>query len=202
MFQWIICDWKNMQGKPIPEPWKSFLDDVDGLLKEELHLHCLGGFVIARVYGLERDTSDIDVLPVRQIDGSFLEACGKGSPLHKKHGVYLQSVGVVTLPYNYEDRLIPIAGGFQRLRLHALEPHDLALSKLERNSAIDLDDVRRMARKGILDPRILQQRFRDELRPYIANPYGREDTTLKQWLEWYFGQGDTPGQSDEHQTKD
>jgi len=45
------------------EPWKSFFSEIDASLEEEVVLHCLGGFVMT-MYGLDRPTADVDVLPV------------------------------------------------------------------------------------------------------------------------------------------
>jgi len=53
-----------MQPEQIPEPWASFLSQVDDHLREDVELHCLGGFVITMLYGLARSTADVDVLPV------------------------------------------------------------------------------------------------------------------------------------------
>jgi hypothetical protein len=30
---------------------------------------------------------------------------GQGSPLHKRHKIYLQIVGIAQLPYHYEERV-------------------------------------------------------------------------------------------------
>ena len=51
------------------------------------------------------------------------------------------------------------------LRLFVLKPRDLALTKLERNTERDRDDVQRLARAGHLDKEILRRRYYDELRP-------------------------------------
>jgi uncharacterized nucleotidyltransferase DUF6036 len=52
---------------------------------------------------------------------------------------------VATVPDIYEERLTEIApGSFKHLRLFALDPYDLALSKLERNTQRDKDDVRHL----------------------------------------------------------
>jgi len=69
------------------------------------------------------------------------------------------------------------------LRLFALEPHDLALSKPERNRDRDREDVKYLFRSRYLNLETLQERYRLELRPYLANPYGREDLTLRLWVE-------------------
>lgn len=52
-------------------------------------------------------------------------------------------MAVAAVPENYEDRLIEMLPGAHRhLRLMALDPYDIALSKLERNSRKVRDDVR------------------------------------------------------------
>lgn len=65
-------------------------------------------------------------------------------------------MNVVTVPANYGERLIPIfPGAYRRLRLSGLEAHDLALSKLERNSSRDREDVKFLARAAPLNLTIL-----------------------------------------------
>jgi hypothetical protein len=46
------------------EPWRSFLRELDELLKGPIELRCLGGFVVTQQYGIGRETSDID-FPLR-----------------------------------------------------------------------------------------------------------------------------------------
>ena len=66
--------------------------------------------------------------------------------------------------------------------MFALDPYDLALSKLERNAQRDRDDVRHLARTLPFDTAILKDRYQKELRPYLGNPK-REDLTLQLWIE-------------------
>ena len=73
-------------------------------------------------------------------------------------------------------------GTFNHLRLFALDPYDLALSKLERNAQRDRNDVKHLARTVPLDLNVLQVRYQQELRPDLGNP-DREDLTLKLWIE-------------------
>jgi hypothetical protein len=88
------------------------------------------------------------------------EIGGKGSALHQKHKVYLDAVTVATPPENYEKRLVPLfPGAWRRLRLVALEAHDLVLSKLERNFERDRDDLQVLARTGRLKPETLRERY-------------------------------------------
>src|SRR5689334_9049353 len=116
-----------MPNKQIPEPWRSFFHEIDALLSEETALEMLGGFVVTQVYGAPRSTADVDVVSVtpKKFSAKLLEIAGEGSPLHKKHGVYLDSARIAPLPENYEDRLSEItAGAFKNLRLLALDPYD------------------------------------------------------------------------------
>ena len=173
--------------KSPPEPWRSFLAEVDARLNAARELHCCGGFVLTQLYGVARTTSDVDFLGVvPDVGAELIDIGGKGSALHHKHKVYLDAVTVVTPPENYEDRLVPMfPGTWRRLRLFGLEAHDLALSKLERNGERDRGDVQQLARAGHLQPDVLRERYYGELRRYLANE-ARHDLTLNLWLESYW----------------
>jgi hypothetical protein len=86
-------------------------------------------------------------------------------------------------PDAYEDRLVELfAGRYRRLRLLALEPHDLALTKIERNWELDRSDLALMAKAGLLDAEILKRRYDREMRPYLIDA-NRHDTTVELWAE-------------------
>ena len=175
-----------MSLKEPPEPWKSLLDEVDAAATGETTLHCIGGFVLEIAYGLSRTTVDLDFLcvaPPARVE--FLErVAGKESALAKKHRAYLQHVTVLSAyPDAYEVRLVELfPGRYRYLRLWALEPHDLALTKLERNWDLDRSDLTQMARAGLLDSGTLKRRYDREMRPYLVEP-SRYDPTLKLWVE-------------------
>ena len=168
----------------LPEPWRSFFGELDTALNQEVVLHCLGGFAAKIMYALPRETADVDVLPFasnREIE-SVLARAHEGSELHKKHHVYLQVVGLAPIPDGYESRLAEMfPGTFTHLRFFALDPYDLALSKIERNSQRDRDDVKHLARVVPFDLEVLRLRFEDELKPDLGNPE-RESLTLQLWI--------------------
>jgi len=145
----------------------------------------MGGFVVTMVYGFSRATGDLDVLEIApaEVGRSMLELGMQGSPLHKKYKIYLDRVGVAKVPENYEDRLTEIFPTvFKHLRLLALDPYDLALSKLERNIQRDRDDVKHLAKRVPFDLEVLKERYQKELRWQLGNPE-REDLTLRLWIE-------------------
>jgi hypothetical protein len=169
----------------IPEPWFSFLKELDELATSTVRLDCIGGFVVTMLYGLSRTTGDLDVLEItpKCAAVAFAEVATQGGRLHQKYKVYLDQVGVAQPPYEYESRLVEMFPGvFRHLRLMALDPYDLALTKLDRNIERDRSDVRYLARTIPFDLDLLQERYRTELRPYLTNP-DRADLSLQLWIE-------------------
>lgn len=172
----------------LPDPWRAFLVDVDGQLPHPIEIHCLGGFVAAFYYDLPRPTNDLDFSDVvpRGALATLQEIAGASSPIARKHRVHFQHVGVSSLPGSYSKRLSELfPEGFRHLRLYALDPHDLALSRLTSNSPADRADVAQLATAVPLDAALLRARYRQELRPAIGDPE-RHDRTLEMWIEAYF----------------
>lgn len=136
-------------------------------------------------YGLTRATRDVDVVAVVpwKYASEFQRLAGRDSRLDQKHRVYLQIAHISRVPDNYVERLSEMfPGAFRHLRLLALDPYDLALSKLERNQDVDIEDAKYLARTVPLDVETLRQRYMHEVRPYLGNPE-REDITLDLWVE-------------------
>src|SRR5262249_55631959 len=149
-----------------------------------------GGFVLAALYDYPRPTGDLDYIDIMPAEESatLQTLAGEGSPLHRKHRIRVQRVTVAEISENYAERLIEVLPrAFSKLRLLALEPHDLALSKLTRNSPVDREDVRFLTQRGLLNRKTFQERYRTELRPALANET-RHDRTLALWLEAFWGQ--------------
>jgi Nucleotidyltransferase of unknown function (DUF6036) len=161
------------------------LNELDRIATSTGCRDCIGGFVVTMLDGLSRPTADLDVLEIapRAAADAFSEMAMVGGPLFQKYGVYLDPVTVAQPPYEYESRIREMfPGAFQNLRLMALDPYDLALTKLERNIERDRSDVRFLARALPFDLDLLRERYQTELRPYLANPK-REDLTLQLWID-------------------
>lgn len=175
-----------MQNKLPDEPWRSFLSELDAILDQPVDFHCIGGFVISQYYGFARETADLDVLSVtpRQMISIVSSSAGAGSPLHRKHRVFIDHAGVANFPENYESRMTRAYPSWLKVRLWVLEAHDLALTKLERSNERDIRDVMFLARAGLINSDTLTARYQSEMEPYLT---GRtptwHQTTLKMWLE-------------------
>jgi hypothetical protein len=70
----------------IPEPWFSFLKELDALTTTTVSLHCIGGFVVTMLYELGRTTGDLDVLEVapKSAGDAFAKVAMRGGELHQK----------------------------------------------------------------------------------------------------------------------
>lgn len=170
----------------IPEPWSSFLREIDSSLTERTELHCIGGFVIRALYNFDRVTSDLDFIACvpKNVADNLYAIAGKNSPLFEKYRVFLDPVTVVTPPDYYEDRLTEMFPGmFGFLRLLALDPYDLALTKLERSAstAHDLEDILHLARTLPFDLNIFRERYEKEFRIYVEDNV-RHRGTFDHWI--------------------
>ena len=173
-----------MPSDRLPEPWRSFLLDLDRELAAPTELHCFGGFVVAQCYGLTRPTADIDILDSKGTDLiTIAKLAGRTSPLHKRHGVYIDVVTVAAVPDNYEERLATaLDASFEKLQIRIFERHDLVLAKIVRNNDRDRADVAAIAGGPGLDIDVLRARYVEELRPKLGRPE-REDLTLELWID-------------------
>ncbi|MDX2269830.1 MAG: DUF6036 family nucleotidyltransferase [Bryobacter sp.] len=168
------------------EPWHSFLTDLDEALRSPIDLHCFGGFAVSQHYGFARETADLDVLSVSPPSAAqkIMALAGRQSPLHRKHRVYIDHVAVSNYPDDYETRIRRIFPIWKCVRLWVLEPHDLALTKLERSNDRDIRDVIYLAQSHLITKETLVSRFESELAPYLSGPTPDwHRSTLRMWLD-------------------
>ena len=167
-----------------PSPWKEFLQDLDAEVTEACRLPCFGGFAVTLEYGVSRSTVDIDVLDVAppRMAATLMKDGGKGSALAIRHKVYLDIVGIANAPYDYESRLRPMyPGAFQHLHLLVMDPYDVALTKLKRDSDKDFQDVLQLAEKIPFDLDLFERRYQEELRDNTTGRPEDNDRTFYRW---------------------
>ena len=173
--------------REIPEPWNRFLLDLDGAVSGSADAVALGGFVMSVQYGMPRPTGDIDLLFVSSdlVRDELLRAGGRGSLLHQKHHLYVEYVVLSVEPAEYRGRVIEMfPGSLGNLRLFCLDPYDLALTKLDRNSPKDRSDFLHLAHVVPLDFSILRDRFETEVATYVWDaPASKLRLTLGLWID-------------------
>jgi len=170
----------------LPKPWPDFLKEIDSAISRPVDLHCIGGFVLTASYGLPRSTGDLDYVQVIPQDAAaeIEDLAGLGSVIARKYRLFLQSVGIADLPDGYASRAQELQLGLSRLRLWVLEPYDLLLSKLPRNSPKDREDATYLIQKLELDFQTFYSRWQQEMAPWIANR-GRHELTIQLWKEYF-----------------
>lgn len=171
----------------LPRPWAEFLAEVDKSISNNIEVHCLGGFVLTALYAVPRTTADLDYIATVPATGveELQSVAGSGSELAKKYRVCFQHTGGVSdVPEDYQERLVPFLFGLSKLALKILEPYDLVLSKLTRNSPKDREDVKVLAGSLNLSLGTLMIRFEQEMRAWLPN-LPRHELTLKMWREYF-----------------
>jgi len=167
-----------------PEPWKSFLGELDREATAETRLDCMGGFVATLLYGLPRrppTSTFCSSLRESNAQRCWNLASGRRASQKVQSVPGLRGCGQGARGLRRAaHRNVP--GVYKHLRICALDPYDLALSKLERNIQRDRDDVKHLAQSVPLDLKILKDRYEKELRWQLGNSE-REDLTLKLWTE-------------------
>ena len=100
----------------------------------------------------------------------------------------------ITLPepwLSFLRALDPIAGEptpifeglFEYLNFLVLDPYNIALCKLKRDIDRDFQDVLFPARTVPFDLQLFEQRYREELRPYLLGDVKDADYTFDRWIE-------------------
>lgn len=172
----------------IEEPWLGFLAEVDRRLSRQVEVHCLGGFALAVLWGLPRPTGDVDFIECEPSGAAaeLLDIAGEDSELAARYQIHFHQASVAEYPEGYSSRLLDVTPrGTARLRVKALDAHDIALSKLGRNSPRDRSDIEFLVERGAIDATVLAERFERELRPYALNE-DRSRSTLELWIDEFF----------------
>jgi|SRR5579864_1001835 len=177
-----------MTNDPIelPKPWSDFLKEVDSALSGPVTLSCIGAFVLTALYGLPRPTGDIDYIDAtpQGAANEINELGGADSALAKKYHVCFQNVGIADWPDEYKSRLEELKLNLDRLKLWVLEPYDLLLSKVPRNSPKDREDAKFLIRKLNLEFAVFDDRWEKEMAPWIPNR-DRHELTVELWKEYF-----------------
>jgi hypothetical protein len=105
---------------------------------------------------------DVDLLIEPSDEGQAAvlhEAVGEGSLFHREYGVYadlLRPEIEETLPPGWRDRCVAIEG-LQHVK--CLDPYDLAVAKLALAREKDMQLLRGLVTRGLIDPNVLRARY-------------------------------------------
>ncbi len=124
----------------------EFLGIVDGELKNPLELTAVGGTAMT-LLELKDSTMDVDL----NVDGKDFEEFRKVlERLGHGYKIDLYANGLVfsqQLPEDYTQKRIAIKTDYRSIRLYALHPLDIVVTKLGRLNDRDLEDIKTCVRK-------------------------------------------------------
>ena len=145
---------------------ETLLKAIDKRLTKKCEVVVIGGAAAALAYHAVKYTVDIDTAgSIRRIARAYDEA-KKDTGLD----IPLGPAGVWNAPHDYEERLQELRSlGLKKLRVLVPEVHDLILMKVVRGNAHDLEQIKQIHAHQKLNPDILVERFRNEMKHVVGN---------------------------------
>ena len=162
---------------------ETFLEAVDKHLVLPQSIVVIGGGALALRYGVDIGTKDIDFF--HRVSSS-LEQAARRAKEDTGLPVLVEYASVASAPEDYEDRLARVLPHLQKLRVYAMEGHDVTLSKMSRSSKKDLEAIKELHETSYpLDVDILVQRYGET---YQTGDQRRNDLTFSLLIEELFGE--------------
>lgn len=128
---------------------RRFMRALGAEAAEEGAVYFTGG-ATAVLIGWRSSTVDVDVLPVPEQE-SLLRAVPRLKDELSVNVELASPLDFVPVPAGWEGRSI-FAAREGRLSFYHFDPYGQALAKLERGHTQDLDDVRALVERGLVDP--------------------------------------------------
>jgi hypothetical protein len=153
-----------------PSELVRFLDAVDRHLEGPVERTLIGGVAACLAHGVDSATKDIDTFEGGGPSEARLQRAVSRAHTATGLAIPFGPAGVADAPQDFETRLVPVlrARRWKRLTLHALERHDLALSKIVRGVQGDLEHIAAIHRHRPLDLDTLVARYEGEMGHVIA----------------------------------
>lgn len=166
-------------------PIEAFFQEIDrnwrGSRSQKIQLHVLGSAALMLQTDYARGTTDGDILETPNIVGEtktlLLAIAGRGTPIHKRHGLYLDVVasGIPLLPAS--PRWLPrtaLNASLHTFEVAVLDIVDLVTTKLKRFHANDQSDVKAMIDRGLVSHDELVARFMSAVDVYGDSASGED----------------------------
>jgi Nucleotidyltransferase of unknown function (DUF6036) len=159
----------NSTPAPSVNRFVRFLNDLDTALLpfangERLDLYHIGRSALVWHYQAQFATKDVDFVALRTpLEEKARELFGEGSPKAKELGLYLDLVPEPLPPVSngFQRRSQEVPGDWQVIRVWALEPNDLAATKMRSFRAQDRQDLKFLCDLGLLQAEKLRDAMKE-----------------------------------------
>ncbi|MGC4001043.1 MAG: DUF6036 family nucleotidyltransferase [Anaeromyxobacter sp.] len=149
------------------EALAGFLRVLDAELTRPTRITVIGGAAIGLLYDTRHATTDIDLTPGQ---GEAFWAAVDRARLRAHEPVPIETAGIFQPPYSYEDRCLHLElSGLRQLQVFVPERHDLALMKIARGYAHDLQGIADVHAVQALDLDTLVARYHESRTQVIGS---------------------------------
>ena len=150
-----------------PDELRRFLRGIDKALESPQTVILIGMGAACVHYHVPLGTRDLDTWSTV---GRELRAAARRAEEATGLAVPFKEAGVTDAPYEFESRLRRALPRLRRLTLMVPEKHDLALMKVTRGEAHDLDGIVAIHQESRLSLTVLVRRYREEMGAVIGDP--------------------------------
>jgi hypothetical protein len=160
------------------KPIHNLLAEIDVQWKplggEPIRLRLIGSAALMLQTDYERGTKDADILEADELTpavrAQLLALAGPKSVLYGKYRMYIEVVlkAILFWPQSPSFHPIPVLT-LKNFTVEVLDPTDIVVSKLKRLNQNDIDDIRAMAGKNLLDHKKLVSRFESAVDRFSAD---------------------------------
>jgi hypothetical protein len=162
---------------------EEFFRDIDARWSRSqsnplITLHVIGSTALMMLAGMRAGTTDSDIIETAELDEDIkrklLDIAGPGSECERRFGLHLQFVarGIPLLPQAPRYRAID-GWRLAKIKIKALDPVDVAVSKLKLLRPRDKADISMLVQEGHITHDDLLRRFKSAVE--IASMSARAD---------------------------
>jgi hypothetical protein len=162
---------------------RRFMHELGREAENDARVYFTGG-ATAVLYNWRESTIDVDMKIVPELD-SILRSLPTLKERLRINVELASPADFLPVPPGWENRS-PFIAREGRINFHHYDPYAQALAKVERGHAQDLDDVRAMIERGLIDPARALEHF-DRIEPELYRFPAVDPAALRKAVEEAFG---------------
>ena len=188
-----IEDWQGLEMSMRPNVDKSqidaFLKNLGRVFRKQGRLYLVGGAALVHMGVRTGSTQDIDI-EIRAVDEDEMsEAIRRLKDSMKVNVEFASPSDFIPIPTQWESNA-KYVGRYGSIDVFYFDFYSIALSKIERGSTSDINDVKLLVQQGIIELQELDNAYNEVLPRVGKRPYNRLDpqkfaehyTTIRQLL--------------------
>ncbi len=140
-----------------------YLEEIDKKIEREVTLIAVGGTAMT-LLGLKETTKDVDFCTLTMKERSIVKAEGEKVKGEIRMDLFSEGyIFSVQLPDDYAKMAKQSDFKFEKLTLKILHPVDLIVSKTDRLSERDAEDIKALIKEKRVNKKKLEQRYREAI---------------------------------------